>query len=414
MLKKLLVFLLCAICSVSLAQEITTSPYSFFGVGATNFRGTIENRSMGGISMFSDSIHLNLQNPSGIAHLKLVNFSVAGTHNYVNQKSADQEGVASSTSINYIGLGFPISRKLGFGFGVLPLTSVGYTLENLSEDAIIQNTGEGGMNKVYFNLGYNINKNFTIGIDANYNFGNIENNTLLFNENVQLATLETNQSNLSGFSFKLGATYQAKLNNNLQLFSSLIYTPETQLESENLRQIASVIVANGFVQATNDVRDIDVANTELTLPSEITFGFGLGQARKWFVGAEYSYQQTENFSNRSFTLDNVSFSNASRYKLGGFYIPRYSSLSNYFEKVTYRAGIRYEETGLIINNTQVNEFGISFGVGLPVGQLFSNFNLGFEVGKRGVTKNGLVQENFFNTTLSLSLNDKWFIKTLYD
>jgi len=76
--------------------------------------------------------------------------------------------------------------------------------------------------------------------------------------------------------------------------------------------------------------------------------------------------------------------------------------------------MRYEDTGLVINGEDINEFGISFGVGLPVGKLFSNVNVGFEIGKRGTVNAGLVQENFFNTFISLSLNDKWFIKTLYD
>jgi hypothetical protein len=82
--------------------------------------------------------------------------------------------------------------------------------------------------------------------------------------------------------------------------------------------------------------------------------------------------------------------------------------------VVYRAGLYYEKTGLNINSESINEFGISFGLGLPVGDLFSNANLGFEIGKRGTTKNNLIQENFVNFQLSLSLNDRWFQKRKYD
>jgi hypothetical protein len=76
--------------------------------------------------------------------------------------------------------------------------------------------------------------------------------------------------------------------------------------------------------------------------------------------------------------------------------------------------VRFEETGINIRGEDVNEFGISFGAGLPVGRLFSNINIGFEFGRRGTTNNGLVQENFFNTFVSLSLNDRWFKKRYYD
>jgi len=35
------------------------SPYSFYGVGVNTFKGTMDNRSMGGLNVYSDSIHLN-------------------------------------------------------------------------------------------------------------------------------------------------------------------------------------------------------------------------------------------------------------------------------------------------------------------------------------------------------------------
>jgi len=76
--------------------------------------------------------------------------------------------------------------------------------------------------------------------------------------------------------------------------------------------------------------------------------------------------------------------------------------------------MRFEQTGINIEGQDINEFGISFGVGLPAGKLFSNINVGLELGRRGTTDFGLVQENFFNAFLSLSLNDRWFEKRYYD
>lgn len=414
MIKRLLVIILVCITTVTSAQEATSSPYSFFGVGSTNFRGTVENRSMGGISMYSDSIHLNLQNPSGYAHLKLVAFSVGGAHKYVTQETTQEKGTASSTSINYLALGVPLGEKFGAGFGIIPITSVGYNLENQSGENIVQNTGQGGMNKVFLSLGYLISDHLSVGIDANYNFGNIENNSLLFSPDVEFATKETNRSDLSGFSLNFGATYRRLITEKLEMFSSITYTPETNLDSENSRRFASVFVPNLDFQIEVDPRDVDVEDSKLTLPTQYSLGFGIGEPRRWFVGGEYTLQETSNFTNRAFTLDNVSFANSSKYKLGGFYVPRHNALSGYFKKITYRAGVRYENTGLVINDEKINEFGISFGVGMPVGRLFSNVNIGFEYGNRGTTNNGLVKETFFNTIISLSLNDRWFIKTLYD
>ena len=56
---------------------------------------------------------------------------------------------------------------------------------------------------------------------------------------------------------------------------------------------------------------------------------------------------------------------------------------------------------------------MTFGIGIPVGSMFSNLNLAVEIGKRGTTDANLVEEKFANLKMSLSLNDRWFVKRKY-
>ena len=65
---------------VSFAQEGTSSPYSYFGIGDVRYKGTAEMRAMAGIGVEQDSIHLNLDNPASFANLKLTVLSVGGTY----------------------------------------------------------------------------------------------------------------------------------------------------------------------------------------------------------------------------------------------------------------------------------------------------------------------------------------------
>jgi hypothetical protein len=118
--------------------------------------------------------------------------------------------------------------------------------------------------------------------------------------------------------------------------------------------------------------------------------------------------------NRFSDVNNTTFENAVKYSFGGYYVPNYTSFSNYFKKVTYRAGFRYENTGLVIRNESIKDYAYTLGFGLPMGGTFSNLNVGFEFGKRGTAKANLVQENYTNVIISLSLNDKWFVKRKYD
>ena len=71
-------------------------------------------------------------------------------------------------------------------------------------------------------------------------------------------------------------------------------------------------------------------------------------------------------------------------------------------------------TCLFQNNQQINDFGISFGVGLPVYRSKTTINVAAEIGRRGTMDDGLVLENYAKLNISLSLHDIWFIKRRFD
>ena len=107
--------------NVVFSQLGTTSPYSYFGLGEVNFRGTQINRFMGGLEIYNDSIHANLSNPSSYAKLKLTTYSLG--LNYRNNNLTDSNDSKSliSSGLDYIGVAIP-TNKFGFGFGIIPYT----------------------------------------------------------------------------------------------------------------------------------------------------------------------------------------------------------------------------------------------------------------------------------------------------
>ncbi len=436
MIKKLVLVFIAFFAIQSYAQEGTASPYSFYGIGSLKFKGTVENRSMGGLSIYKDSIHVNLRNPAtyGGDNLKNalynnesrpVKFSVGGSHASTKLKSNNSSDRVSSSSFDYLSISIPVG-KLGFGFGLLPYTAVGYKLETTNENGLdTRFKGEGGLNKAYFSLGYQFTEGLSFGVDANYNFGNIQNSTIEFRYNnegepLQTQSKESNRSDLSGLNFNLGLHYKAMISDKLELQTAFTFSPKSDLTSKNERSFSSLtinqITGTEFIINTigADLVADGLNETNLTLPSKYSFGAGIGAPRKWFAGIEYTSQKTSEFSNVLYTNTGTTYEDASVLAIGGFYIPKYNSFSSYWDRVVYRGGLRFEKTGLNINNESIKEFGMSFGVGLPVGTLFSNANLGIEVGKRGTTNGNLIKENFVNFQLSLSLNDRWFTKRKYD
>lgn len=433
MIKRFLFVLLVFLTVQIHAQEGTSSPYSFYGIGSLKFKGTVENRSMGGLSIYTDSIHVNLRNPASYAteNLKVfgdtnrpVKFSVGGSHNSINLKSNSTNDKTSATTFDYIALSIPMG-KFGFGFGLMPYTSVGYKLESYNgEDITNRYKGSGGVNKAYLSLAYQLAKGLSVGVDANYNFGNIKNSTVAFAYDgdgnlLQYQSREENRSDLSGLNYNFGLSYKTMVAPKLQLVSGLTYTPKSNITSQNDRVFSTILISASTgqefpVESIQDVLSADQKKTDLTLPSKFSIGAGIGEPRKWFAGLEYESQKTSEFKNDFLGSTGVVYEDGSRISLGGFYIPDYKSITGYWKRLVYRAGVRYEKTGLNIQSESIKEFGISFGVGLPVGRMFSNANIGVELGKRGTTNNNLVQENFVNFQLSLSLNDRWFEKRKYD
>lgn len=394
------------------AQEITSSPYSFFGIGLQKFKGTAENRSMGGLSIASDSIHMNLQNPAGYGALGLTTYTVGLSHTKNTISSSNAEDDLSSTNIDYLAIGIP-AGKLGFGLGIKPFTSVGYELESEDESSISKFTGRGGLNTLFLATGYKVNDNWRVGVEGSYIFGNIQNKSLSRQYGIQYGTREINRSDFSGFSVKFGVQFEKEIKKNLQVTGSASYTPSSNLSSDNFRELATYTpVSNN--EAISDAVEIEVPDDEMKIPSEVRLGAGIGQKRKWFAGIEYQRLSSSEYSNRSFDLNNVKYTDASTFRAGGYFIPDYNDITSYFKRIVYRAGVRYGENGLNVNGEDIDEFGISFGVGLPAGRLLSNLNLGVEFGKRGTTNAGLIEENFMSFFVSLSLNDRWFQKRKFN
>ncbi|MEZ0006040.1 hypothetical protein ABH942_001403 [Flavobacterium sp. 28YEA47A] len=413
MIKKIIVSLGLLFSLASVAQEGSASPYSFYGIGDARFKGTTENRSMGGLGILPDSIHINLQNPATFASLKLTSFTAGGSFSVSNLKTNEATAKAQRSTIDYLAVAFP-AGKLGVGFGLMPYTSVGYKINSISDvegQPSRSYSGKGGMNRVFLGAGYKITSKLSLGADFNYNFGSIETKSLL-SQNVQYGTREMNVSDLSGVSFNTGLVYATKIKK-YDFVSSVTYSPQANLKSENERKIAT-LVGTSQSEIVVEEKEIEVADSNLKLPSKLAFGAGFGKKTQWFVGAEVTFQESSKFGNRYNDITNVSYENATKYSVGGYFVPNFDSFTSYWKRVTYRAGLKYENTGLVVSDTPIKDYGMTLGLGLPVGGTISNLNIGFEYGRRGTTHLGLVKETYANIFLSLSLNDRWFIKRKYE
>ncbi|MEM9001107.1 MAG: hypothetical protein AAGB24_12655 [Bacteroidota bacterium] len=417
MIKKFLTTFFCLAFFGIYAQNGTISPYSFFGIGESRDRGTVDNQMMGGLSMHGDSIHVNLRNPAAYGKLRLTAYTAGLSHREFRLKDFTEEQSTSVTNLDYLAIGFPVAKKIGVGFGLMPYSSVGYDVvsetTNTAQDTVLNTfSGEGGINRVYVSIGAELTKDLSVGGTANFNFGTLENVRIQSIDNVQFGTIDSRESRVNGFDLNFSAMYTPTIKNKYTLYTYAGLDTQVNLTSENTRRVGSFSLTTGQEIEVIDV-DLDaqnLRNTELKIPTKTTLGLGFGESKKWFLGAEYSFQQLSSFENSFLGVENVRYDDAQSFAFGGYVIPQYSSFTSYLKRMVYRAGLRYDVTGLVVNDKAVNNFGITFGIGLPMGNAFSNLNLGFELGRRGTTDASLVEESYLKLNLGLSLNDRWFIK----
>ena len=127
------------------------------------------------------------------------------------------------------------------------------------------------------------------------------------------------------------------------------------------------------------------------------------------VGADYSIT---NWSTLTIAGNSQpGLQNSQTLNVGGQFTPDINALNNYFARADYRLGFFTEQTQYNVNNTSVNKFGFTFGLGLPLPPNLNSFykiNFSTELGQQGTLQNNLVRERFINFRLSFTFNDRWF------
>ena len=412
----------------SFGQNSTASPYSLGALGDITFKGNVINRMMGGVSVFSDSIHANLNNPASLGELKLTTFSVGIHYKNTEISTENSRDISRTGSLDYIAVSIP-TKFFSFSFGVIPYSSVGYRLQSTSfskkEEAVINRyEGRGGTNKSFFTVGFKLLKFISLGGTVNYNFGKISTQASKQNENIDFGTFLSSESSLSGLDFELGTHFKFNLSRKIILESFLTYKPKNNLNSRNKR-----VYFTRSLQSQNigDIKEVDLVSNnldivKLTIGQSYKYGLSVSKDKKWFLGSQYSFAQSENFKNDFVTQENISYQNANSLSFGGYILPDYSSITDYWKRIVYRLGFRSENTGIKIDNSLLKERVYSIGASFPMGGYysannvsgFSNLNIGFEFGSRGINSGSLIKENFWALRIGLSLNDLWFIKRKYN
>jgi len=424
-LAKLIIFTILIFVIVSheaYSQANVNSPYSRYGVGDLATRQNAYNFAMGGVSIaISNPRYVNPFNPAANTAFDTLSFIFSGG---LNSKVGTLKNDKLTTNTNFATLGyflfgFPITKWLKSSIGIIPYSNVGYDIVDQQNLPDIGNTnfyyrGSGGLNQFYLNFGVPVTKNLSLGVSGAWMFGKANLARLIyFPDSIGLLhTRIDNYIEVGDLYFDFGAQYKKAIKNDMTIGFGATFAPKQNVSSvENYLARTYSGSATGIEYFRDTIESRIENEGSLVIPDKYGIGIMLKKKESWMIAADYTWQNWSKY--KAFGVSD-SLQNSMQFSIGGEYQPNRNAASNYLKLVTYRLGFRYNKTYLELRNHQINQFGISFGVALPLPRTLTTINLGVEIGRSGTTASGLIQENFMKFTLGFDIWERWFVKRKYN
>ncbi len=436
--RELAIILLMTAPLAMLAQVSSVSPYSRIGLGSIQTQNYTRSLGFGGANLaIGDGFYINATNPASYSHLDLTSLEIGFYHNTLIQEQASPaiKVENSNSGMRYFSAGIPLTDWWGSAIGLQPYTTRGYdiTTSRYGPDSILVQdrfVGSGSLNRFYWGNGFNILPNLSVGVNTSFIFGQLEDynaitwggsiNNSIFEEEVNVRTLTLDYGlqyslDMGKSVLGIGATYGTAANF------------KTRSESYSYTTNSSGV-------PIDSVTAFGEGSTKL--PGSWGIGLMYGKpvegylTHSWWATSKYAWSVSadlESFQGSSYVNPSgeTPYNNSLRGELGFRIIPALMSeeinrTGNYLSKLEYRFGGYYEETAIKIGDRVLPDYGITFGIGLPMRQNLgpgenrrSIVNTGFIFGRRGTLEDGLIRESYFKLFVGITFNDKWFIDYKY-
>jgi len=405
-----------------MAQE--NSPYSRYGLGDLTPSQNNLNRAMGGLSAaYSNIQSVNFTNPASYAFLKITSYDIGLDYSSRTLRTINPPKSFTSSYLipSYFQLGLPLSKKNNWGMniGLRPISRINYDIAIRTRTPIDSvrygYVGNGGSYQAYTGMGFGT-KNFTVGFNVGYMFGNKEYNTrvsFVSDTITYKMSNSTDTTRFGGIFYNAGFQYKFNISKTTSVKLGAFSNFKTELSAiRNIsRETINFSTTNGVQTIDSVYHGTDEKGT-IIYPASWGAGFSIDRENSWMIGAEfnkakwndYRYYGKTDFMSNTWTM-----------RLGGQFVPNYKG-EGYWSKVAYRLGFSFGPENIKLNNT-VRQKTFSFGTGLPVRRnVYTNqytvINTAFELSYRGNKTNDL-KESIFRISLGLNLGDIWFNKPKY-
>jgi len=413
--------LLASIASGAAAQNQLRglSTYSYLGVGMPNDYRSSFGASMGvtGVAL-SNRVGTSFANPALYSNAYFT--TAGGGVSYRNLDAKDRYGRSNNSQADALALQlvFPIVReKIGFSFGMLPVTENSYSFSNPLQSVngtdtiryISTLSGSGGLNRLEAGIGVQVTSWLSVGYSPSLVLGTIRNSQSVFFQSIgyQSFDKEAVLSNI-GFGNRFGVFALRK-----SLFGTRDYVALGAVASlpvdlnSDLLEKESQLINGGAQQVRNKL-----GRGQNQLPGEYTVGLTYSPASSWLVTAEVLKQDWASYKDFNGATPEY-LKNRTRVGGGVQFVPdgRGESIFNRF---LYRAGMSYDSGHLELSNTGISTVLFSAGLGIPSRAPGSSLDLSLDYGFRGTTSHDLVREQIFTFRVAFNLSELMFLQRKID
>lgn len=405
-----------AVVKSSNAQKLTSSPYSRYGIGDLYRPHLSLQYGLGGASAaITHPSFINISNPASYAWADLTVFETGIRSNTNRIQSSLNNQWTNNSTLGYVAFAMPFTKHWGIAFGLLPYSSVGYKMyESIYNNNLgtvsYQYLGNGGINRVFVGNALKIKNKLALGFNASYLFGYMSKERTIFIRTLNSYNTYVKEEMLvSDFTFDAGIQFKTPFGKTKE-WNMAIGASYFLGDNVNAKYTKLAYAYSGTTIKDTALFFLDSAGV-LSIPQKITAGIAFDKGDKWIYTIDYSMQ---NWSEFRWFGNNDSLQNITQLVAAVQYCPERYAINNFFKSMQYRMALRVANTPYVVKNTPINEYGITFGFGIPLRRSRSNVNIGIEIGERGTLKNNLIKEQFINVNFGVSISDKWFIKPKYD
>lgn len=424
----------------AMAQSGTLSPYSMYGLGSLTDQSNSASRGMNGVGQgFREGNQINFLNPASYSSVDSLTFifDVGMSFQRTMFNEDGKKKGANTANFEYFIAGFRAARHLGIGFGVVPYTDMGF---NFSSKSTVNNyaqypydpkytkttqsttyTSEGGLHQAFIGIGWEPVKNFSIGLNASYLWGELTRNISSTFTDTYVNSVHKNYSEkVTSFRLSIGAQYNYPVSKNDNLTVGVTVTPGHKLGNDASLRYISVSNISGKSDTIKCT-----ASDGYTMPTEVAAGVAYKHADRWRIGLDYTYQNWGSIDAAYYkkpdgTIVGSTGTYKNRHKINaGAEWCKNPEGRSFFDRVKYRAGISYTSPYLKINTTEgikdgPREIAASIGFGLPIINSYNNRSI-LNIGFQWVNESGsVIRDNTFRINLGLTFNERWFAKWKFE